>query len=147
MARPDGEVAGEDDDSVSQGGLSKILSGKRSNPGIFTVKAIADAANVTVGELLGERLSYFAQHERLEFERALELLSKAADATNEARAILVSLAAQPEIEETPSRRVPSEEELLSTEEGVRIALGGAPNEAFVNIPGSRTSASKGRRSR
>ena len=55
VARPDGDRRGAEDESVSQGGLSKILSGERSNPGIFTIKTIADAAGVTVGELLGER--------------------------------------------------------------------------------------------
>jgi len=39
---------------VSEGSLSRIVNGKIDNPGIWTVKAIADAAGVTLGELLGE---------------------------------------------------------------------------------------------
>lgn len=39
---------------ISEGGLSRIVNGHIENPGIFTVKAIADAAGVTLGELLGE---------------------------------------------------------------------------------------------
>lgn len=58
VTRPDGtnraDVA-DDDDSISQGGLTKILRGERKNPGVFTVKSIATGAGVTVGELLGEK--------------------------------------------------------------------------------------------
>jgi len=53
VARADGQKR-DDGESVSQGGLTKILNGERANPGIFTIKTIADSAGVTVGELLGE---------------------------------------------------------------------------------------------
>ena len=53
VTREDGKLASEEE-AISQGGLSKILSGERANPGLFTVKAIADAAGVTIGQLLGE---------------------------------------------------------------------------------------------
>jgi hypothetical protein len=38
-------------DDVSEGGLSKILSGAVNNPRLFTVKAIADSLGTTVGAL------------------------------------------------------------------------------------------------
>jgi integrase len=41
-------------DGVTEGGLSKVLSGDVKNPGIFTVKAIAEGAGETIGSLLGE---------------------------------------------------------------------------------------------
>lgn len=40
---------------ISEGSLSRIVNGRIENPGIWTVGAIASAAGVTVGELLGER--------------------------------------------------------------------------------------------
>jgi len=51
-AGPRKRVLGE---KVSEGGLSKILSGAVANPRLFTIKAIADEAGVTVGSLLGEK--------------------------------------------------------------------------------------------
>lgn len=45
----------EEGGKISEGGLSKILNGERENPGIFTVKQIAEDAGVTVGQLLGEK--------------------------------------------------------------------------------------------
>lgn len=59
VARPEGQgrAADLEDVSVSQGGLTKILSGARPNPGIFTIKTIADLAGVSVGSLLGEQPS------------------------------------------------------------------------------------------
>jgi len=77
VARVDGELReDEEDDSVSQGGLTKILSGVRSNPRIFTVKAIADAAGVTVGELLGEKGYELTVADRDELEHIAQWIAK-----------------------------------------------------------------------
>lgn len=69
VTRPDGELRQADDESVSQGGLTKILSGERANPRLFTIKRIADAAGVTVGELLGETGFDVTAEDREEIER------------------------------------------------------------------------------
>lgn len=76
VARPDGEVRDDDDVSVSQGGLSKILSGLRPNPGIFTIKTIADAAGVTVGQLLGEKGFELTPADRETLEEIAQWIAK-----------------------------------------------------------------------
>jgi hypothetical protein len=57
LARTAGRKAIFGPAGISEANFSRILGrGKKpiDNPGLFTVKAIADAAGVTVGELLGE---------------------------------------------------------------------------------------------
>jgi hypothetical protein len=41
--------------AVSEGGLSKILSGAVADPGVFRVLSLCEATGVTLGSLLGER--------------------------------------------------------------------------------------------
>jgi hypothetical protein len=58
---PRKKIYGED---VSEGGLSKILTGRVQNPRLFTVKAIADSLGTTVGALLGETGSVVTNADR-----------------------------------------------------------------------------------
>ncbi len=67
------DVYGE---GVSEGGLSKILSGEVENPRIFTVKSIADKLGVTVGELLGESGFELTAVDREELERIAQWIAK-----------------------------------------------------------------------
>jgi transcriptional regulator with XRE-family HTH domain len=63
-------------DGVSEGGLSKILSGEVENPRIFTVKSIADRLGVTVGELLGETGFELTAADRAELARIAQWIAK-----------------------------------------------------------------------
>lgn len=138
VAREDGRHRGRNDDSVSQGGLSKILSGERGNPGIFTIKAIANSAGVTVGELLGEsgfEVTTGDQEEVRRFVRWAELkLLKSAppklDATPNAAPLRITLVEAPTGNAQPRRAKVVQLDAKRTAKRFQAAAG--PRETYTD---------------
>lgn len=69
-------VYGED---VSEGGLSKIISGGVKNPRLFTVKSIANRLGTTVGALLGETGAVVTDADRAKLREFVVFLSSKFD--------------------------------------------------------------------